>query len=86
MYSMEWSPGMECWSGVLECSGAKFWSEKVSCFSIHSDKAKPYFRKYQEHKPLFCRCGYEFLSDLTKLYFLGNLNDTKLQLGTGGYH
>ena len=49
VYSMEWSPGVERWSGVLEWSGVKFWSEKVSCFAIHSDKARPYFRKYKEH-------------------------------------
>ena len=44
MYSMEWRPGVGCWSGVLEWNGVKFWSEKVSCFAIHSDKARPYFR------------------------------------------
>ena len=77
---------MWCWSGVLEWSGIIFWSEKVGCSGIHSDKARPYFRKYQEHKLLFCRCGCEFLSDLIDLYFLGNHNDTKLLLGTGGYN
>ena len=29
MHSMEWSVGVECWSGV------KFWSEKVGYFAIH---------------------------------------------------
>ena len=69
---------MECWSGELEWSGVKFWSENVSCFAIPSDKARPYFSKYQEHKLSFCRCGCEFLSDLMYLYFWGNHNDTKL--------
>ena len=50
VYSVEWSPGVECWSGVLEWSEVKFWSEKVSCFAIYSDKARLYFRKYQENK------------------------------------
>ena len=52
---LEWSVGAECWSGVLEWSfgvewsGVKFWSENVGYFAIHSNKARPYFRKYQEH-------------------------------------
>ena len=70
--------GVESWSGVLEWSGVKFWNEKVSCFAIHSDKARLYFRKYQENKLSFCKCGYEFLSDLIDFYFWANHNDTKL--------
>ena len=68
---------MGCWSGALEWSGVKFWSEKVSCFVIYSDKDRTYFRKYQEHKLSFCMCGCEFLSDLIDLYFWGNHNGTK---------
>ena len=80
IYSMEWSPGVEYWSGV------NFGVIKLSCFATHSDKARPYSRKYQQHKLPFYRCGCEFLSDLIDLYFWGNHNDTKLKRGTGGYH
>ena len=52
----------------------------MSCFAIHSIKARPYFRKYQELS--FCRSGCEFLSDLIDLYFWANHNDMKLSLGT----
>ena len=62
----------------LNTNKQKFWSEKVGGFAIHLDKARPYFKKYQEHKLSFCRCGCEFLSDSIDLYFWGNHNDTKL--------
>ena len=65
---MECSVEVECWCGVLEWGGVKFLSEKVGYFAIHSDKARPYFRKHQEHKLSFCRCGCEFLLDLIDLY------------------
>ena len=35
VYSMEWSLGVEYWSGVLEWSmrfGVKFWTDKSSCW------------------------------------------------------
>ena len=60
--------GVMEWSGVLEWSGVRFWSENVGYFAIHSDKARPYFRNYQEHKLSFCRCGCELLSDLKYIF------------------
>ena len=42
---MEWSVGADYWSGVFEWSGVKFWSKKVGYFAIHSDNARPYFRR-----------------------------------------
>ena len=83
VYSMEWSPGVECWSGVLEWSQILEWKSELFC---HPFRQSLYFKKYQENKLSFCRCGCEFLSDLVDLYFWGNHNDTKLKLRTGGYH